>query len=270
MECDICGKEPQTKTRYHCSTCARTAIYPLRIEHATVLVEKDGLGKRLEAVVSGEKSQIKENATLDGAIVDIDDCHKAFRVEEAKSEAVLVADRIQSMGEKAADLRKKIEQHKKMIADMKAENGQRKSDAESANYGLDTRSAKQLDEVKKQIRTVRREWDEKHKSLVRDRRSLCRRAAKLAGLQKIRIVEGQKILEHYEIAAGLRVFDLREMNSKPRPQAFPENPHQTLNNLCISCRSRGSHRVLDTTRLPSEQSVWLSGRTTASRTHLAT
>jgi Vacuolar sorting 38 and autophagy-related subunit 14 len=213
MECDICGKHPSARLPFNCTTCARSALYPLRIEHATTLLQKEDMGRRVEAVVMGE-SNVHDGVTLDGALVDIFDCGKAHRIQSLQAETRLIDERIQTITDKAEALREQIEEYKKTISELKGVVAQRKSDAESAHYGLDTRSAAELDTVQKSIRRVGRRWDLTHQDIVRGRISLCRESARLAGLRSIKKVEGQTMREHWEVGKNLKIFDLREMNGK--------------------------------------------------------
>jgi ribosomal protein S10 len=247
MECDICGKHPVAKLPFNCTTCARSALYPLRIEHATALLQKEETSRLLEAVVAGDSAALRDTATLDGAIVDTHNCAKAYHVQETKAETVLIEDRIRAISDKAGKLREQIAEHKKVIKELKADVSRRKSDAESAKYGLDTRSAAELDTVQKSIRRTVRRWDLDHQNIVRGRVSLCKEAARLAGLRRIKTVEGQSIREHWEIGKGLRIFDLREMNSEI---ALLLATILQISNIPCRCRPRSLDRFADTAGIP--------------------
>jgi hypothetical protein len=166
------------------------------------------------------ESTVQDTVTLDGALVDIRDCAKAHRIQSLQAETTLIDERIQTITEKAKAFREQIEEHKKIISGLKAAVSQRKSDAESANYGLNTRSAAELDTVQKSTRRIGRRWDLTHQDIVRGRISLCREAARLAGLRSIKKVEGQTMREHWEIGKSLKIFDLREMNGRIAPPSL--------------------------------------------------
>ena len=211
MECDICARHASARRTFNCPTCARSELYHLRIELAKVLSEKEDVARRAEAVVNDQIPSNLPNTVLDGVIVDTRDCAKSQQYTTLRSETTLMKDRINAISEKAKELNSQIEKYKTDITKLRASISQRKSDAESANFGLDTRSSAEMDLVQKSCRRIVRKWDLGHKEVIRGRMSLCRQASKLAGLRKVKVVEGQSMKEHFEIAHKLTIYDLRTM-----------------------------------------------------------
>jgi Vacuolar sorting 38 and autophagy-related subunit 14 len=211
MECDICARHSSAKRPFNCPTCVRSELYNLRIELAKVLTEKEDVARRAEAVVNSQTPSNLPNTVLDGVIVDAQDCARSQQYITLRAETTLMKDRINVISEKAKELNKQIEIYKNDMSKLRVSISQQKSDAESAGFGLDTKSSSEIDTVQKSCRRISRRWDMAHKEVIRGRMSLCREASKLAGLRKVKTVEGQSMKEHFEIADKLTIFDLRTM-----------------------------------------------------------
>ena len=214
MDCDACGRTQSPKGQFHCTTCARSAIYPLRIEHAAVLLDKETMGHRLESVVQSEGNAPRENISLSGAIIDTAECSKTYHLEKMQSEAIILNERADIVAEKAEDLKQEMEKLRKEITASKTVLSQRKSDFETASYGIKDRSTKELDVVQAATRYTKRRWDLEHDEMVKCKAILCREAASLAGLRMTRHVDNSKKRDKFTIGTGTPIFDLRELNSR--------------------------------------------------------
>lgn len=217
MECDICGRHASSRRPVNCATCARLDLYKLRLDLAKTLLEKEDAGRRVEAVVKNDIPSNIPNTVLDGVIVDAKDCARSSRYTALKAETALTRDRMESINQKAELLRKQLTDYKKTIADLKSSVAQKKSDAESAAFGLESRSASEIESVQKATRRINRGWDQEQQAVIHWRKTLCREAAKLAGLKKLKVVESQRMKEYYEIGHHLRVIDLRDL-AKVEPE----------------------------------------------------
>ena len=212
MECDICGHAQDPKRQFHCTTCARSALYPLRIEHASVLLDKETMGHRLESVIQSEGNAPRENISLSGAIIDTAECSKTFHLEKMQSEAIMLNERADIVAGKAKELKQEMEKLRTEVAASKATLSQRESDFESASYGIGDRSAKELDVVYAATRYTKRRWDLEHEEIVKCKAFLCREAASLAGLKMTKNVDNHKKRDRFTIGTGTPIFDLRELN----------------------------------------------------------
>lgn len=214
MECDICGRTQGPKRHFHCTTCARSAIYPLRIEHASVLLDKEIMGNRLESVVNSKGNAPRENISLSGAIIDTAECSKTYHLEKMQSEAIILNERADVVAGKAEDLKQEMEKLRKEITESKTGLSQRKSDFEAASYRIKDRSTKELEVVQAATRYTKRRWDLEHDEMVKCKAILCREAASLTGLRMTRQVDKAKNRDKFTIGTGTPIFDLRELNSK--------------------------------------------------------
>jgi hypothetical protein len=227
MDCDLCGRHGGKKLPLKCHTCARSTIYPLRIQHATVLLEKEAMGHRVEAIVEGlGNSATQERLALSGTMIDMHDCAKAYELEKLTSDATRLTERVRLISEKSEKLRAEMEEHRKAIVVKKAELSLRRSDSESARYGLEAREAKELESLQAGIKRMNRRRDIKQQDIVNGRFSLCREAAILAGLKRrLRKRSDGSIKESFSIGNGLAIYDLRELHSK---ESYHYIPHQLL------------------------------------------
>ena len=215
MECDICGRTPNSRLRFHCPTCARSKVYELRCKHAAILLDKEAMGRRVEAVAQGVNSKISsENLSRSGKIINIHDCAKSSKMDRIMSESAALQDKISTMTEKAKELRSQMEQYRQDIKARRTANQQRKSDSESATYGLAEQENKEFETTEAGIRRTRRRWELKHNEIVDSRGMLCKPAARLAGLRRHRRPrENGSTREYYTIGSGIPIFDLRELHS---------------------------------------------------------
>lgn len=213
MECDVCGKHPTPKLGFHCATCARSAIYTLRLQHTETLLDKESLGKRVEAVIHGTHGGSQDSITLGGMLVDTTEAAKANTHERTLSELEDARERIESIAERAAALRRDMEEQKQTIAAKKAALKQRRSDADSAQHGLAGRERKQLEELQQGIKKQDFRWQHAHRETVRARIYLCKEAATLAVL-KIRKVKKEGGTRQFYSIGGIEIFDLRSLNCK--------------------------------------------------------
>jgi hypothetical protein len=215
MECDICGHVATPKTRFHCPTCARNKLYGLRNEQINVLLDKEAMGRRVEGAAQGLKSRLpRESLSRSGKIIDTHDCAKATELDKILSESVSLQERVDLMNKQAQTLRAQMEEYKISIKAQRAAVQQRRSDGESATYGLAERETRECESVEASIRRTKRRWEMKHNEIVDGRAALCRPAARLAGLRRHRRPrEDGTIREYYTIGTGIPIFDLRELHS---------------------------------------------------------
>ncbi|KAF2093134.1 hypothetical protein NA57DRAFT_81474 [Rhizodiscina lignyota] len=243
MECDICGRHPTPKLGFHCATCARSAIYALRLQEAETLIDRESLGRRVEAVIQGTHGGSQDSITLGGMLVDTSEAAKTKTHEQTLSELDDARTRIDQIVERAASLRQDMEKQKKIIATKKTAMKQRRSDAESAMHGLSRRETKQLEEIQQGTKRQEYKWQHEHRETVRARVYLCKEAANLAGL-RVRKVRRDGVTRQFYSVGGIEIFDLRSLNS-----ADPKELSASLTNVA-QLLVRTSHYLA--VRLPAE------------------
>jgi hypothetical protein len=220
MECDVCGQPPSTKKPFYCPTCARSAIYPLRIDHAGILLDKELVGQKLETVINSEGRAPRENISLSGAIIDTAECSKTHRLEQMQSETTLLNDRADLIAEKAKELSEEMEELRRKIAQERKSISQRRSDHESASYDIEGRSVKELESVQAVTKRTNRKWEVEHQEIMKCKFWLCKDAAMLAGLRFGKKTENGRRRDNVVIGAEVPIFDLRDLNSRYTPDIF--------------------------------------------------
>jgi vacuolar-type H+-ATPase subunit I/STV1 len=181
-----------------------------------VLLDKEAMGRRVEAAAQGLNSKLpRESLSRSGKIIDTYDCAKASEIDKILSESSSLKERVSAMAEQAQALRVQMEEYKSSIKAQRAAVQQRRSDAESATYGRVARETKEFESLEASIRRIRRRWEMKHNEIVDGRAALCSPAARLAGFRRHRRRrEDVSVREYYTIGSGIPIFDLRELHGR--------------------------------------------------------
>lgn len=214
MSCSVCNCSASNPTPFYCPTCARNHLYTLRYENARVLLEKESIGKEVEAAVAGDtdvqlrRQQYNANANLTGR-----KGNPKWDVQAAQTEQARASERIRTMRECVETLTTENEQRRARIRQIKLQLKQRRSDAESANFQLTDRRNAALANIQNGIKRTEHLWHSLHNKTAESRIFLCREAAFLYGLrQEAAEREGGRKSEKYYIG-GVQIIDLRSLNS---------------------------------------------------------
>jgi chromosome segregation ATPase len=213
MQCGICSRRYVSKLPFNCTTCARNALYELRLENASVLVDKEALGRQVEASISLNSSIDTGRAGADVVEQSLPRNSNRMDIEQATAQKEESLERIQEIQNQANILRKDIESSRAHIAKLKASLAHRRSDYDSITHNLAARRATTLDSVEKSIRRIDHRWNTLHTRTAEARVFLCREAANLYGLKQRRRRKGGVVREDYTIC-GVTIVDLRDLNSK--------------------------------------------------------
>ena len=201
MQCDICFRSGGQKLPFLCPTDARNRLYECRLQNAYVLLEKDALDREISTLVANpargagqERDEKTERST-----VEVTDT-LAERQQAASSTERIIAH--------AEELRLKMEQARRELADRRAKVDRKKSELASATSGLAARKGRQTEDAEKSIRMTKYKWNQVHTITASSRAFLCGEAAKLYGLRRVRRSSG---MEEYKIG-GISIIDLRTLN----------------------------------------------------------
>ncbi|KAI9784799.1 MAG: hypothetical protein M1839_001529 [Geoglossum umbratile] len=226
MQCDICARRHASRLPFNCATCARNVLYELRLENAGTLIDREALGRQVEASVPlGGPTDVEKSRA--GA-VDQNLLRNSNRwdVEQATARKEESLERIQEIQIQANTLRKDIEDSRARIAKLKASLAQRRSDYDSISYNLLARRATTLDSAEKSIKRIDHRWNTLHTRTAEARVFLCREAANLYGLKQRRRRKGGVVREDYTIC-GVAIVDLRDLNN-----ASPAHITTSITHLC--------------------------------------
>ncbi|PBP22456.1 hypothetical protein BUE80_DR006660 [Diplocarpon rosae] len=204
MQCDICfrsGGQGEKKLHFLCPTDARNLLYEPRTQNARILLENDALNLQITSLLSSDEAKQDKDASQTSPPF-----MGAVFLSAEKDQTV---DRTQQIISRADELRAKVELAQQEIAKRRAIISRRNSDLASATNGVDTRRARQSEDVEKATRMIKYKWNQVHSTTASSRIFLCGEAAKLYGLRRARKNNGG---EEYKIG-GVPIVDLRCLNT---------------------------------------------------------
>ncbi|KAI9714191.1 MAG: hypothetical protein M1812_006412 [Candelaria pacifica] len=219
MQCHICSRQHGPQLSFNCSTCARSALYGLRVELGQALLDNNTFVRQINPIIASATKEPSSSRAATGQK------WSRLSIEEASAKAERSAERTLEISGHLQILRKEIEEGKAEIAKRKAALAQRRSDASSANHNLKARRAATLETVEKGTKKLNHRWNSLHTKTVEARVFLCREAADLYRLRQRKRKKGGSFKEDYTIG-GVGIVDLRDLNSM-RPsvtQLVKSNP----------------------------------------------
>ncbi|CAG8301695.1 unnamed protein product [Penicillium salamii] len=214
MSCSICSRAPHPHLPFHCSTCARSQLYQLRVEGTRVLLEKEALGKQIETVVTQDRGQEEQSSQQQSLSTD-NNLSPRWALQATNSHYAESLARRESLTLQLEYLRAESQAKKSEIAQRKEKLARRRSDAETARYQISEREAGALAGVQNTSKRVEHVWHNLHNKTAESRIYLCREVANLYGLRKV-TKKGQD-RDSY-VLGGDHVVDLREMNGLSQEQ----------------------------------------------------
>lgn len=204
--CPTCKKHLTEDVPVHCQNCVNNMLYNSRFELARVLLDKESLQKKVEAIVGPEPEQPldEETARLRNAwqrqqqmIVE--------REEEEQEEGI----------RRELVLRQKEVEEKRAQANaLRANLEERRANLTAAKEALATHNKQKMRELRENGERLKTQYDALHNKIVDTRAVLCRETASLLRLSysKKRTKDGG-IRDRYYIG-GLLLPDLKDINSK--------------------------------------------------------
>ena len=213
MTCQICSRQPGSRLQFNCPTCTRNQLYQLRLDTVRILLEKDALGKQIQAAV-GDTNSKDGGTTSEGAASQQDQTQSTrWAVQAAHTRQAQSTATTNAILDHTEVLKREIKKGKDEISKRRAALAQRRSDAESANYQLSDRRSTTLTTVQNTSKRTEHLWNALHNKTAESRIFLCREAANLYGLRQKLRKKDAKVKDSYTIG-GIGVLDLREMNSE--------------------------------------------------------
>jgi hypothetical protein len=209
MECDICSRTDLDKVGAHCPVCARTAVYPLRLEAARALLEKEGLGAKVEQATA---DLLPNNATNEARSLA-----RAWKLETSKSHSLTLKEGLEVKKADTSDLRETIDKMRTGIEGRRAATSQRKSEIDLIKQHIPTRQHALLSKHNQLGEKGVKSFDSIHDRSVHTRAFLCREAASLLRFRSQKVNRDGKIRQYFAIA-GHTIPNLRYI-------------HRTLNSI---------------------------------------
>ncbi|KAL3455557.1 UV radiation resistance protein and autophagy-related subunit 14-domain-containing protein [Aspergillus heterothallicus] len=178
MSCDICARAHTPRLRLLCPTCARNSLYQLRLENASVLLEKEYLSQQIEDAVTSKLSAENPQTT------DRENC-KIWALQSIINRQTQSYERTKSLAAQIESLRSEIQD----------------------------RNAGALTSIQNNHKRTDHLWNTLHTKTAEARIFLCREVASLYGLRQKVKKRNNELKELYMIG-GVNIFDLRDLNGR--------------------------------------------------------
>ncbi|KAK5120377.1 hypothetical protein LTR85_006316 [Meristemomyces frigidus] len=256
MECGICSRPYNSRRNPTCISCVRATLYGPRIQQASALLDREKQHTHAEAIVrpgnDGVIASLSEDADWDAITAGV----KKHSLVRSREEQQAVEARINNITDKAAELRREIEDHKAYIAKQRHIHTTRRQEVIDELKQLEKHKQRVLEPLQSAIRKSGQRLEKVHNRTVDARALLCYEAASLSGLQKRRGRDGKS--EYW--LGGVAIPDLRQLNGKlpqytgaPNEDKLVPRPHDVataaLDNIC---RLIGNCCHYLSVRLPAE------------------
>lgn len=225
MRCDICRRSPSERLPFHCTICARNAVYEPRIRMAQMLLQNEAASSAVERKIGSKKTPAGPAESSSNK--KSQETSMVWTMQRINAEQVISTEKTEETLTHVQALQNQTETMKVEIARRKARISQRKKDLQSSREELAVREATSSEPVERGIRRMEHRWDAMHAKTLESRGFLCREAAHLYGLQR-RKAKKEILGGYVYFIGGMPIPDLRELDSKATPD-FSSMSFQTAN-----------------------------------------
>ncbi|KIW92131.1 uncharacterized protein Z519_07115 [Cladophialophora bantiana CBS 173.52] len=205
MDCPVCHKHLTESMGVNCANCVNNLLYNCRFDLARVLLEKESLGKKVEAIVGPEpeKPLDEETARL----------RRAWQAQQAKIDEQRVKEQEEDMRRELVIRQKELQEKKDLAEALRKNLEERRANLAAAKEAQIKNHKKKVEELKENNEKLKAQYDALHEKSVDTRAILCREAASLLRLHhsKKKFKDGTIKDRHY--IAGLFLPDLKEINN---------------------------------------------------------
>lgn len=213
MSCSVCSSA-HSRQPLLCPTCARNHLYPLRLENAQILLEKERLGQEIAAAVAHESTP-QTQSTPKQVHSSQNQSSPAWALQVLSSRQASSSARKDDLQRQVDILKDEIKAKRIDILERQALLSRRRSDAESAQYELAEREASVLTNIQNTTKRTEHLWHTLHSKTAEARIFLCREAAHLYGLRQRTSKRSDG--RHSYVLGGLGIIDLKDLNGMPGP-----------------------------------------------------
>ncbi|EPS26041.1 hypothetical protein PDE_00977 [Penicillium oxalicum 114-2] len=208
MSCSVCSSA-HSRQPLLCPTCARNHLYPLRLENAQILLEKERLGQEIAAAVAHESTP-QTQSTPKQVHSSQNQSSPAWALQVLSSRQASSSARKDDLQRQVDILKDEIKAKRIDILERQALLSRRRSDAESAQYELAEREASVLTNIQNTTKRTEHLWHTLHSKTAEARIFLCREAALLYGLRQRTSKRSDG--RHSYVLGGLGIIDLKDLN----------------------------------------------------------
>jgi hypothetical protein len=204
--CPMCDKHITDQHRAKCANCVNTMLYDCRFDLARVLLEKESLEKKIEAIVGPEPEEPLDEETAR--------LRKVWQRQQEKLEEQRVKEGQEEVQRQLIIARKEVEERKAHAQALKDNLQQRRANLAMVKDAHIRNSAKKKEDLKAENERLKAQYDALHNKIVDTRALLCREAANLLRLTHYKKKTKSGIIKDRYYIAGLLLPDLKEINSE--------------------------------------------------------
>ncbi|KAK5000011.1 hypothetical protein LTR66_001053 [Elasticomyces elasticus] len=214
MDCNICSRRFRSRLPPVCPSCARTALYQPRIHHLTTLLEKESLGKQVEAIITPPSTGLESTLPAGATVVNASEGVKTLEIKRLRAEQAETEERIALITQQAKLLQEQIDKAKQELGTARSTNAEKRKLLAARQSDLEERQAQDVDSIQASIQRYERKLRKRHTITIGGRAELCREAAELSGLatSRRRRRKDGSLAEVYVIG-GLTIPSLTDLNS---------------------------------------------------------
>lgn len=217
MDCPICQKHLTEEEGVHCVSCTSNLLYNLRLDLARVLLEKENLAKKVEAIVGPEPDPSKP---LDEETARL---RRAWQRQQQISEEQRVKEQDEDLEREIVIKRKELEEKKARVQALRENLEQRRANLAAAKEAQAKGQKKKWEELRETSIKLKAHGEALHNKVVDTKAVLCREAAALLRLQHVKKKTKDGSIKDRHLIAGLWLPDLKEINSKLFPALFAQD-----------------------------------------------
>jgi hypothetical protein len=181
-------------------------LYTCRFDLARVLLEKESLQKKVEAIVGPEPEQPLDEETAR--------LRKGWQRQQEKIEEQREKELQEDMQRELVLRKKEVELRRAHAQELRANLQQRRANLAVAKDALARRNKQKEQELNESSAKSKAQYDALHNKIIDTRAILCREAASLMRLSHSRKKTKDGTIKDRYYIAGLLLPDLKEINSK--------------------------------------------------------
>ncbi|KIW47677.1 uncharacterized protein PV06_00347 [Exophiala oligosperma] len=206
MDCGICQTHLTQEVGPNCTSCAQSTLYAIRLELARVLIEKEGFGKKVEAIIADTDPAEPYDNEL--AIL-----RSAYHSQVESSEAQILHEEHTELRRRLVIAQKELELKEEKRDEMERILKDRRANLAAARVAQAKREDIALAEFREKGMQLKAEHDMVHNKVVDAKAVLCRESALLLGLRHAKKKTKDGEIKDCYMIGQLPLPDLKDINN---------------------------------------------------------
>ena len=206
MECAICIRAASSNLPFHCTTCARSVVYDVRLQKAQALLERAQLASQIAELTSLKPTPAKKLSKEESRAVQRWAVERSNTTRAQSQEKIFEAERhVHTLREELKAARLEIQSRKDALRKRRTE-----------QEHLQTRVIKAQEQsslsIQEGLQKATLSWEATNQITVDTRKFLCTEAAHIFGLSRRKKLKGGVVREQYWLGGAL-VVPLKDINN---------------------------------------------------------